>query len=1189
MGHTHFKKKKKRWTTQKKWRGGATITKTKQVQQSFDTIHDFYQLARGLFGSGLDPGVAALERKLATLPAGDPRHAQTQASLQYAQSRVPFIPLYQTMKAVMQYMIITLNSIKFDIPIGAAIHTPGSIRADTQFALYTGNKKEGQLFYAGQGNPSSKVSASGIEIQGREYFEIPPGREWPKLNDMESSFINLAGMLFNLNDNPDQDTIHAYNTALNQPPNTPIPPGARLTDAHRIYMLCDAGANTYGKLAESVRANLPGGKPGQKSWDGAPGTLRGPRVTEFVTPLTTADSASSNPYEDHEFIFVASGADMNEFISDANLYTNDIYQIKYVRDQWDASTGLGFKLVVSPIGSNEVLFELVYGLLGEGQVQFVRPAGSRAQPVIYNSQGPSAASLSGCALLRALHSVPAVPGIAVPAGVFQDIPEEKIGNPNNLIRSPQRVRDMVAANPLPELTGTSLREQIVSELTRIMTQQNGVSDLCGTANMVDPYSLLGDRFGSLPSEIWFDIKRGGDRDQVKAAHYLSQLRDANGNLLYPFIHFVTGDELAAKMAVELGLAVIYQANGNIRYWPKMFRFRPESRTIPAPYGITTQPAPEAAQGPWAIAQWGGKRMKGGLRNPNGAIPSYTRIEDKDGVQYFFDNYNFGNSNGVMIMKGINDQGQNNRPNIIAHDIWLNPSNYVVMKNQVQPTNPTITPASLLADIRAQYQQIPQTPELPERELTADEWNTIASGLSNIDYRPLPPVIKQAIINVLQGIQLLQTNNSGIYQYDFINTLFGNNPQLNPLDELTFRIVYDSKEDDGLQGAVTIGENSPQVTVTSDDGQHQWTIPALLDENLLDYDIAFMANRFTQTLRQYSLGIQEVSQEFITRYGIHPIVSYIQSKYADNAPNDVQQRVVTAIMTSAQQSVSSSPVSSRPATPETRSASDTQAMDSGSEASSSASTSAPSPLHRTISLASLLSSQDPSSQGQVGPASDRGPAPGAFRLGAAPAAPSLGQISRSTTRISRRPLQSAITPALASISAGPAPAAPQLALMPPPQASTPRVSSKRRASNISSQSSVTAAYTPAPAYTPALPRAASAASAASPSTPYTPALSRLTSSVAAAITPAYASTPSPAAAASTPSPVAQSDDGNRNNGNVRPNKGPNKRSKSQSTRLASYITNFPSNIMPGQSQGGKRHTKKKHHKRKKRETQRKRSH
>ena len=903
MGHTRFKKKKKRWATQKAKRAwstyskGGAMEKTKEVQQSFDTIHDFYKLLRGLFGLGLSPNMAALQQEFAraTTSGNQSKIVEAQTNLTNAPLRVP---LYETMRAVMQYMIIRLNSIVLNIQIAEGF-TDININNTTQFAKYTGYKKPGQLFFQPPGPPAvpfSKVTTSGIEIQGREYFEIPPGREWPKLQDAAASFRNLTSLLFNLNDNPDQATVTAYYTALKQPvPEKWQTDPREFTAAHQIYMVCDAGANTYGKLAESVRA--PGGKPGQKIWDGTHGTLFGPRLIELVTPLTTADSASSNPYQDHKFVFVASGEDTNVFVSDANLYTSDIYQIRYVRDQWNKDTGLGFKLVVSPRNApNTILFELVYGILAEGQAPFVRPARSKAPPVIYNSQGPSAAELSGCVLIRALDSR------------FTD------PSPNQVSKIPG-VQDRIAT--------PALRNEVVTELTRIMTEDNGVSPLCGTATMVDPYNRLGNRFGEFPPELWLDIKRGGDRDQVMTVYYLSKLKNADDELLYPFIHVVTGDELAAKMAVELGLAVIYQAGGNIRYWPKMFRFREQSRAIPPPYGIITNPPPQADQPPWAIAQWGGKRMKGGLRNPNGAIPSYTRIEDKDGVQYFFDNYNFGNSNGVMIMKGINDQGQNNRPNIIAHDIWLNPSNYVVMKNQVQPTNPTITPASLLADIRAQYQQIPQTPELPElpeRELTADEWNTIASGLSNIDYRPLPPVIKQAIINVLQGIQLLQPDNRGIYQYDFINTLFGNNPQLNPLDELTFRIVYDSKEDDGLQGAAMIGENSPEVTVTSDDGQHRWTIPALLNTDLLKYDMNFMANRFLISLVLYfndtsftrveivnfmsgktdaggdleENGSMPASRVFMINYGIKPIVSYIQAKYADFDLNGLENVVGTLI-------------------------------------------------------------------------------------------------------------------------------------------------------------------------------------------------------------------------------------------------------------------------------------------------------
>jgi len=923
MGHTRLKRKKKGWTTQKKWRGGNTITKTKQVQQSFDTIHDFYSLERGLFKTGLDSNVSTLQRAYDTMVAAnphDPQIAQAQADLQQAQNRAK---LYETMKKVMQYMIITLNSVTFNIPILQTIHTPQSINGDIQFSKYTGNKKSGQLFFAGPNIPSSKVSTSGIEIQGREYFEIPPGREWPKLADAATSYINLASLLFNLNDNPDRDTQNAYNLALGQPIGTPISQAARLTGAHTIYMVCDAGANTYGILAESVRAKSPNGKT---KWDG---TLIGPRLMELVTPLTTADSASSNPYQDHEFVFVASGADPDVFISDANLYTNDIYQIQYVRDQWNAATGLGFKLVISRLGSNQVLFEVVYGILGEGQTPSVKPAGSRALPSIYNSQGPSAASLSGCALLRALNTASVAPGAAAPAGVFPDIDDEKIGKPPIVdpltSRSPQRVRDMVAGTPIPG--GATLREQIIHELMEIMTQQNGVSPLCGTANMVDMYNLCGPTFSNLPPEVWFDSKRGGDRDQVKALHMLSQQRDVSDNLVYPFIHFVTGDELAAKMAVELGLAVIYQANGIIRYWPKMFRFRPESRNDALlSFRITTAPAPEATQGPWAIALWGGNQMKGGLRNPISehiSLPPYAKLEDKDGVQYIIiiRNGSFLSSQNQVILPG-----KDGRPHIIISDLWFNPSKYVMMKEQITPL--VMTTLQIISVIKTQYdtikQHIPQISEFPNRVSVLIER---ADELSNIDYRPLPPDIRQAIINVLQGISILKQDNRGIYQYEFINAVrFNNDPRINELDELTFRIVNESKEDDGLDGAALIGQNSPAVTVIPDVGlegvaligQHSpvrpapWTIPALIDTDLLEYDSTFMSKQFVITLVQYFINQGFTKEEiysitildspfmlatrsFIVNYGIKPIASYIWAKYNSHFRIDGFEQAIESLI------------------------------------------------------------------------------------------------------------------------------------------------------------------------------------------------------------------------------------------------------------------------------------------------------
>jgi hypothetical protein len=152
-----------------------------------------------------------------------------------------------------------------------------------------------------------------------------------------------------------------------------------------------------------------------------------------------------------------------------------------------------------------------------------------------------------------------------------------------------------------------------------------------------------------------------------------------------------------------------------------------------------------------------------------------------------------------------------------------------------------------------------------------------------------------MFNALQQLQLLASDNSGIYQYDFLNTLlFNNSTEINKLDELTFRSVNNSKEDDGLEGAALIGENSPAVEVRSNDGTLLWTIPALLDEHLLNYDITFMVKQFLRSVVLYcnDQGFTEeeigmfmtgrvwIGENFMTTYGINPIMSYIKAKYRD---------------------------------------------------------------------------------------------------------------------------------------------------------------------------------------------------------------------------------------------------------------------------------------------------------------------
>jgi len=902
------------------------IEKTKRVQQSFDTIHDFYDLERGLFKLVLQTNVAKLQATLAAEsaanPAGHPKITKASTLLQQGIQNAPKIPLYRAMRSIMQYMIITLNSITLSIDITPSIHTL-PINANTNFGQYVGSQKPGQLFFTGDGktlaSPKSGVSISAIEVSGRNYFEIPEGRQWTySLTDpnAESSFINLVNVLFNINNNPDDDIKKAYNLAIGVASTAPIPAAATLTNRHQIYMVCDSGSATYGTLAASVRPPYtgPGAKANQKAWDTNNPGLKGPSLTELYLPLSTADSASSHPYEDHEFVFVASdkAANPDVFISDANLYTSDIYEIRYERHKWHKATGLGFRLVIIRKNPRKELFALEYGVLGKGQSPFVKATVStKDPPYIYNGQGPSAALLSGCILLRALNTVPQgalantyIPGVAAGGDVkpaYKDIPEEKLNDTHG------RIRAKVTDQP---------RKEIVTELAKLMIKDNGFSPLSTTAKMVDPYHLLGERFGEFPPELWLDIKRGGDRDQVKALHILSQQRDVSDNLVYPFIHFVTGDLLAAKMAVELGLAVIYLAGTVIRYWPKMFRFRPESQGLPSPHRITTKPDPDAATGDWAIAKWGGKQMKGGLRNPISEVigwPSYTHIEDYEGRQYTY-----------------TELDNTPIPKIILHGLWLDPSGYVYASMQQLPQlNLSVSQKIHLDGIILQFfisllqdQQFQQDPQGKHRELLQQLLQfqqqitqlqqqdqeqqklheqigqilpLIKHILLGINYTPLDSTRVQLMFNALQQLQLLHSNNSGIYQYDFLNTLlFNNSTEINKLDELTFRSVNNSKEDDGLEGAALIGENSPEVIVRSDNGQPLWIIPALLDEHLLNYDITFMVTQFLRSVVLYCndqgftrneigmfmTGNVQIGHDFMITYGFNPIASYIKAKYRD---------------------------------------------------------------------------------------------------------------------------------------------------------------------------------------------------------------------------------------------------------------------------------------------------------------------
>lgn len=434
------------------------------------------------------------------------------------------LPQWKLMKCVIQYALIshTANTLRVTSLNQTFYTTP--IQEDSNFTTFVGYQSPDQLFHRRE--ILSGITPSGVEGKTRKFFKIPPATEMTKLADAHITFLTLCQALF---------------------------PEEQLQG--NIYMVCDAGAGIFGGLGKAAHAIQPATTP---------------LLEEIVTPQTTGDSATSNPYVNHRFMFPNQGGE-GVFISDANLFTGGQWQLQYEMDEWNDLTGLGFRFVIVSLvdGSR---YDIVYGVRGEGQPPRVLPPGSRAAPVIYNSLGPSAATLAGCVLQRI---------------VANQFPDPSI---NHTIYHNYTLGNQVT------------RTQMEQDLNTIMTRdQTNVAPLCGRADMVDPWNTFGrsnadSQFINIPPELWFDIKRAGDRDQVMAAYRLQQ---AYPNLL---IVFVTGDELCGKMAVEKGLATIYQAAGKIRYWPK--------NAIYQPPGPEPDPAYRIHRPETEIEQWGG--MKGGL-------------------------------------------------------------------------------------------------------------------------------------------------------------------------------------------------------------------------------------------------------------------------------------------------------------------------------------------------------------------------------------------------------------------------------------------------------------------------------------------------------------------------------------------------------------------------------------------------
>ena len=582
MGYTRIKKNKKRWGTRKRvWRGGANLVKTRTAQQTIDAIHDFYYALRGVFKKWL-------EKKPDNL---SPEDLQT-------------FQLYMTMRSINQFFLIKQNARVLQINIDEYLPPPTTrnpqpvtinmipINHMTDYTYYVGNKKQNQLLYAGN-VPNSGVTVSNPESTGRKFFDVPPGREWPKLQDPFSSVMNLLKLLFNTSYAIDpNDPIHQIDPNFQDPNYLPLL--TRLNNGELneavLYTIADAGMNTIGTLFEEAYRLDPN---------------RAPKPCEIDTPMRVMDSAISTLLQNHihEFPETSEGV----FISDPIVYCNDndnAIRIKYEKHNWNSVTGLGFLYIIEQFKPNDPQWvdsdpiKIIGGIQSEGQISVVRQAGSKAALTVYNSLGPSCASLIGCIIKSIIHKV-------------------KQEGPIDPILS--TIKDRVS---------NDIKDAIDTELRRIMRKQNGISELCGFGNMVDLYNLLdgeneNGKFYRFPPALWYGVKGDGDRGQVKAANTLSKKRKPTIpiELQYLLLIFVTVDELCAKIAVELGLATIYQAGGVIRYWPRMFLYHPASRTLPDQQFASVRQFQLNE-----ISQFGGKQIKGGFITYNDTIG--LNIEDE---------------------------------------------------------------------------------------------------------------------------------------------------------------------------------------------------------------------------------------------------------------------------------------------------------------------------------------------------------------------------------------------------------------------------------------------------------------------------------------------------------------------------------------------------------------------------------
>jgi len=597
----------------------------------------------------------------------------------------------------------------------------------------------------------------------------------------------------------------------------------------------------------------------------------GPFVKEIITPQTSADSATANPKPStipgdvypilYEFVaqeriptlprlFPESIPPVDDpanlFYSDANRYTYGRYELRYEKHEWNPITGLGFKFVIGDIQqANGQRYEIEYGIRDPNGIALGPDMG-------YNSLGPSAGLLAACCLKSVLQPLP------------QPLPQQQ----------PPITYDVINQSLNYLLQQSNNRDSIIGVLTPLL-DTIGNNNFTDRADMVHPYlqfegNQVNGRFYNIPPETWLDMKRAGDRDQVMAAYQLSKLTNIDGTLKYPYLVFVTGDELCATMAVKKGLATIYQTGHDIRYWPKGIMYGPPTGQLPTwpvyftkprlqdqDFQMYNQPVAELPQGvapQYSIDSWGGgKQMKGGdyytMITPD-------QIEDGYGNKYNIDQLRPLFNNPQILFQA---------PDNYAF-IYNIPEN--IQKLLLMNFGRDIDMGKILFALIA----LPQQPII----CTMDE---LIAGLSHhniINYVNTDP----EIINTINHV-VIQVQNNPEQAAAETHTIITNvrTPEQAAAAAVQVAAQAAVQNNDWVADMFAILRYSAVPNETEDDPLITVRPPGAEVDRMEKYDIEYMIKQFVYSCRKH--GIQEIPDQFIITYGISPIFRHISKTFRGN--------------------------------------------------------------------------------------------------------------------------------------------------------------------------------------------------------------------------------------------------------------------------------------------------------------------